>query len=377
MRIRLAVPDVLDDLERKDALDAALESVTRSNVGLLRRGIVPTAAAAIKAGKVRWAPEPPGDEHFDLPTTVLKRGAGDCDDLAPWHCAALRASGTDPGARAIVRKSGPNRWHAIVQRSDGSIEDPSRAAGMGHSVSGPGGGAGAPIHTPMSADPRLVLALTPNRDRRYPPGWVARCDAPDRCEPWNWSASSYASDPAQALVQTISTVRGVCGEEIDGVDLARIESVNDLILGADPEEVGEALAEILGEEAAEQILGEAEDSVGFFGGLARGLGKLAKGGLKLMPFASKAVQFIPGVGPVISTAMDAGAGLANAAMRSHARPSAPSPGWQQSPVTPQPYAQFGTRFAQFAAPHWAPPSFMAERGQLFQPSPVSPNFMVF
>lgn len=379
MRIRLAVPDELDDLERKEALDAALESVTRSNTGLIRRGIVPQAASVIRAGRVRWKPEPIGDEHFDLPTTVIKRGWGDCDDLAPWHAGGLRASGTDPGARAIVRKSGPNRWHAIVQRSDGSIEDPSRAAGMGVNVSGPGGGAGPAIHTPMSSDNRLVLALSPSRDPRQPQTWFARCDAPDRCEPWDWSATSADVHPGKALLRTISTVRGVCGEEIDGVDLARLETLNDLILGADPEEVGEALTEILGAEAAEQILGEAEDSVGFFGGLARGLGKLAKGGLKLMPFASKAVQFIPGVGPVISTAMDAGGALAREAMRSRPRAHpAAAPQWQSSPVLPQPYAQFGSRFAsQFLPPSWAPPTVKADRGQLFQPDPSGPAFMVY
>ena len=85
MRIRLAVPDELDDQDRKAALDAALESVTRTNTGMIRTGKVPPAAKMIKAGKVVWKPEPPGDEHFDLPGTIIGRGWGDCDDLAPWR----------------------------------------------------------------------------------------------------------------------------------------------------------------------------------------------------------------------------------------------------------------------------------------------------
>ena len=76
MRIRLAIPDELDDRDRKDALDAALESVTRTVAGMVRAGTVPPAAGEIKAKRVHWKPEPPGDEHFDLPTTVMARGHG-------------------------------------------------------------------------------------------------------------------------------------------------------------------------------------------------------------------------------------------------------------------------------------------------------------
>jgi len=83
MRIRLAVPDELDDQDRKAALDAALESVTRTVTGLVRSGKAPPAARMIKDKRVRWEPEPPGDEHFDLPATIIGRGHGDCDDLAP------------------------------------------------------------------------------------------------------------------------------------------------------------------------------------------------------------------------------------------------------------------------------------------------------
>ena len=77
MDIRLAVPDELDDQDRKAALDAALESVTRTAASQVRTGKVPPAAGEIKSGRVRWEPEPPGDEHFDLPATVIGRGWGE------------------------------------------------------------------------------------------------------------------------------------------------------------------------------------------------------------------------------------------------------------------------------------------------------------
>lgn len=270
MDIRLAVPDELDDQDRKAALDAALESVTRTAASQVRRGKVPPAAGEIKSGRVRWEPEPPGAEHFDLPSTVIGRGWGDCDDLAPWHAGSLRASGRDPGARAIVKKSGPKRWHAIVQRSDGSIEDPSAHAGM-YSVSGGGldpatVGAAAPIQQAMSADGRMCLALCPTKDRRHPLVFFTRIDAPDRLEPWDWSSMSASTSPAHSIVRAIKTVRAVAGDDMEPEDDARLAAVHDLVLGADPEEVEDALYDLMGEEVdVEGCVRDAVHSVGWFG----------------------------------------------------------------------------------------------------------------
>lgn len=280
MRIRLAVPDELNDQDRKAALDAALESVTRTNTGLIRSGVVPPAAGQIKTGRVVWRPEPPGDEHFDLPQTVLARGWGDCDDLAPWHAASLRASGADPGARAIVKKSGDKRWHAVTQRSDGSIEDASAHAGMheyqrAHGVSGVGesfalvGSAGA-IHQPMSADGRMCLAVCPSRDPRHPRVFFVRCDVPDGVEPWDWSSMAAHPHPGKAVLQAVKTVRRVAGDDIDPEDDARLAAVNDLVLGVDPDDVADALAEVMGEEIdVEGCMDDAVHSVGFFGDLLK------------------------------------------------------------------------------------------------------------
>ncbi len=132
MLIRLTVPH---DLVSAETLGAALEASTRVAQVERRKGLVPSIEDGIRAG-VRWRPEPPGDESFDIPSTVLARKWGDCDDLAPWRTADLRTSGEDPRARAIAIPSGPNKWHAIVRRSDGSREDPSKWAGMPHTVVG-------------------------------------------------------------------------------------------------------------------------------------------------------------------------------------------------------------------------------------------------
>lgn len=335
MRIRLAIPDSLDDSDRKSALEAALEAVTIANTPLIRAGKVPTAKEAIAAGG-QWRPEPPGDEHFDLASTVVQRGHGDCDDWAPYHASSLRATGVDPGARAIVRKSGPMRWHAVTQRSDGSIEDPSKAAGMGrngHQVSGPGGvhvvGAYAPIHPPISADGRLCIAIAPSKDPTRPAIWFARCDVPDRFESWDWSSNSASSHPGKALLRALDGCAAVSGGEMDPTDEARLHAVRGLVLGASADEVASTIHALMGHLGvdADHVVGEAVQSVGFFKNLLKAVAspitstaKFIKhpslknfGGILLNPLKDVAkaakpftglVRFIPGIGPVAASAVD-------------------------------------------------------------------------
>ena len=310
MRINVAVPEAHVDAP---VLDAALESVTRLNETLLKTGQLPTAKEAIAAG-VRWKPEPPGDEHFDHAATVHKRGWGDCDDLAPYHAASLRHTGEDPGATAVVYRSGPNRWHAVTQRSDGTIDDPSKWAGMGSGVSGfdvvgysgvlgaalplmwlpPSGVSGAYIVRPQ-------IAMRPVRG-----GFQARADLP-----WMWrehlSDPPTPSDYAMTALHTAPLASTALTGCLDGAvrfaqvvgfscdeHLARLSAISDRVNGSDFDE----LAAVYGEEeaaAADEIVGS------FFGGLGRMLKKVAK---PFSAIASKALQFVPGVGPIASTALD-------------------------------------------------------------------------
>ncbi len=69
-------------------------------------------------------------ENWLTPTQVLGAGVADCEDLAAYRVGELRASGVDPGATIIIERSGPRTLHALVRRSNGDIEDPSRALGM-------------------------------------------------------------------------------------------------------------------------------------------------------------------------------------------------------------------------------------------------------
>lgn len=130
MRAEINVPDELG----AEALNAALEGLVELGVADLRRGMVGGHVPTLYTSGVRYERER-GTERWLTPSQVLaahRRGRGsDCEDLAAWRAAECRVSGEDPGARAIVRRSGPRTWHAIVEHSDGTLEDPSRILGMG------------------------------------------------------------------------------------------------------------------------------------------------------------------------------------------------------------------------------------------------------
>lgn len=303
MRLRLGVPSQLDASEKQAVLDAALESVTRANEGLIARGL-PLFSDAGPGKRFRWKPEPPGDEHFDLGSTVLRRGWGDCDDLAPWHAASLRATGDDPSARAIVIPSAsgvPGRWHAVVERSNGSIEDPSLAAGMGQRVSGDDGQLG-PFWSAMRPD-RLALAAHP---LRWPSsGYAARVDVPSLSVPAVYSGLGIGNTPAAALCGVLGDLGPICHDDAAEHHLAQLAGAHDLLLGCHPREVAEALAGLFGDDESVGIFGGALSLAAPFAGkaldMARGmLGKQggAPGGAP--PAGTPAGAYAPGgYGPII------------------------------------------------------------------------------
>lgn len=265
MRIRLGVPRDANRDEKEAILNAALESVTQADLAQLARG-APTAREGIARG-VRWKPEPPGDEHFDLAGTVLKRGWGDCDDLAPWHAASLRLTGEDPEAYAFVRPSGPNRWHAVVQRSDGRVDDPSKAAGMG-SVGGDE--YRGPFWPAMFGD-RLAFASSPLYS-----GFAGRVDVPSASVPAVYSSLARGKNPAGAVAGACLGALHVCGGDSEPADLLRVAGMHDLLRGVPPDEVEAAL--------------EHEGGVGFLPLLAPAAASIAA------PLASKALGMFGGGG---------------------------------------------------------------------------------
>lgn len=121
-------PAVLKLPPRPAIFDAALEGLVRVNDRILH--------AAEQAGHpipqlyesgVRYRREPVDVwRHVGI---ILREGWGDCEDLAGWRAAELRRDG-ETEAAAVTYKSGPGRYHVVVRRADGTIEDPSRKLGM-------------------------------------------------------------------------------------------------------------------------------------------------------------------------------------------------------------------------------------------------------
>ena len=112
-------------------IKAILEALVWVNLYYLRFHRVPP----IYQSGVRYQLEPDGweCESFDSIPAILARGWGDCDDLAPWRCAELRAQGEKAKIRIQWKQSpisGQKLFHIVVRREDGSIEDPSALLGM-------------------------------------------------------------------------------------------------------------------------------------------------------------------------------------------------------------------------------------------------------
>lgn len=106
-------------------IDAALEALTALNAVMLDERGLPD----VYASGVRYQREHPGRERWKNVAECIATGTGDCEDLATWRAAWLRVHAAEP-ARAIAVPGGPNTIHIVVQRADGTIEDPSADLGM-------------------------------------------------------------------------------------------------------------------------------------------------------------------------------------------------------------------------------------------------------
>lgn len=339
MRVNVAIPE---SQVKPAVLNSALEAVTRLNESMLADKQVPTFEDGLKEG-IRWKPEPPGAEHFDHAGVVLGRKWGDCDDLAPWHAASLRHTGEDPEATAIVRRSGPRRWHAVVRRGDGSIDDPSRAAGMGKKEHPGVVGAALPLmYTAPSAVVggayivRPTIAMRPFRDKiqaRADLPWHWKAHLEDKPTPTDYAMAALHSDPV-ASTALVGAIEGACRLGIAGgfahpEHLARLNAIAAAIEGEDIRDIADMYGPSHARAAAE-VIGS------FFGKLAKGAGSVLKAPIKLAskPLGKAAISFIPGIGPVARAAMDLVPGKKSAPSRAAA--PAPAPAVPVQPMNPFP-----------------------------------------
>lgn len=123
LSVRVNVPPV------PAALEALAEGLVRLNVWYLEEFSARGAdLPPLYRSGARYRREPVGQEWWESAADlvgVLTRGTGDCEDMSAFRTAELRFTGEDEDARVkIVRTS--RAFHAVVQRGDGSIEDPSR-----------------------------------------------------------------------------------------------------------------------------------------------------------------------------------------------------------------------------------------------------------
>jgi hypothetical protein len=298
LRLNIAVPEAH---VQKPVLDAALEAVTRLNETLIADGSAPPIERGLDKG-IRWKPEPFDEEHFDHAATVMRRGWGDCDDLAPWLAATLRHNGKDPNAKAIVRRSGPHRWHAIVQRSDGSIDDPSRWAGMGQERSVRGASL-ALMYPPPSGvsgiyEIKPAMAVRPHRGL-----WQARVDIPwHQNEGGRFVPSDYAMtaltrhrSAGQAIVGAIEGACkiGIASGTASRDHVNRLCAIADAIEGVDIEHI----AACYGDEhalAAQQVVGS------LWGKLKKAAKSVANTAAKGISVVAPVAKFIPGVSQAFS-----------------------------------------------------------------------------
>jgi hypothetical protein len=116
---RLGVPS------SAETFDAALEGLTEVNEVILHAH--PELPALYDSG-VRYKVFP--YDTWKNAIDINRERVGDCEGLSGWRAAELRVSGEDPAARIATYKTGRHKYHAVVLRGSGIIEDPSRVLGM-------------------------------------------------------------------------------------------------------------------------------------------------------------------------------------------------------------------------------------------------------
>lgn len=113
------------DEDNAMALQVLLEALTSVDRLYLRRF---RQTPSLYSSGVRYGRTQVWDSIPDL----LTRRYGDCKSLTAMRLAELRESGdrARPVFRFLTRQGGHKDFHILIQRGDGSWEDPSRKLGM-------------------------------------------------------------------------------------------------------------------------------------------------------------------------------------------------------------------------------------------------------
>ena len=106
-----------------------VEALTAADTGYLR---IHSETPWLYASGVRYAEDDEEREGWtDIPET-LARGVGDCKDLVAWRVAELRVRSRESALPQVsfARVGHRVKFHVVVVRADGRVEDPARVLGM-------------------------------------------------------------------------------------------------------------------------------------------------------------------------------------------------------------------------------------------------------
>jgi hypothetical protein len=116
---------LLDLASREVVLRLLIEALATANAGHLR---LHPEAPWLYASGVSYAEDDEGSERWtDIPETLARR-VGDCKDLVAWRLAEIRVREREAAFPLVTFERAGRRvkFHVVVRRSDGRIEDPSR-----------------------------------------------------------------------------------------------------------------------------------------------------------------------------------------------------------------------------------------------------------
>lgn len=123
LHVRVNVPPI------PEAIEALAEGLVQLNQFYMEHGIDNgVELPPLYESGIVYRREPKGREWWEAAVDILGLVAartGDCEDLAAYRVAELRTFDGEDARLKVIRTS-RGTFHAVVEREDGSIEDPSR-----------------------------------------------------------------------------------------------------------------------------------------------------------------------------------------------------------------------------------------------------------
>ena len=116
--------------ETLEVVQIAVAALFQADVAWLRRH---PDAPRLRDARIPYVAEPRGEERFQDVVATIRRGRGDCEDLACWLAAEMVVRDGIQARPEVWWRKGPagdDLFHVVVRLPDGSLRDPSREAGM-------------------------------------------------------------------------------------------------------------------------------------------------------------------------------------------------------------------------------------------------------